>query len=124
MEVNYPAYYHRIQGLISSMSERLPHQMAAFTQLHKSATADGALNRKTKELIALGVAMTQNCDGCIAYHVKDAMEAGASAEEILETIGVVVMMGGGPAVIYGCEALEALDQFLAEQSADASVPAL
>jgi len=124
MEVNYPAYYHRVQGLIGSMAERLPRQMEAFTQLHKSATADGALSRRAKELIALGVAMTQNCDGCIAYHVKDALEAGASAEEIVETIGVVVMMGGGPAVVYGCEALEALDQFLAEQSEDASVPAL
>jgi AhpD family alkylhydroperoxidase len=124
MEVNYPAYYHRVQGLISSMTERMPEQMGAFTQLHKSATADGVLSRKFKELIALGVAMTQNCDGCIAYHVKDALEAGASAEEILETIGVVVMMGGGPAVVYGCEALEALDQFLAEQAEDAAVPAL
>ncbi len=124
MEVNYPNYYHRIQGLISSMSERLPEQMTAFTQLHKSATADGALNRKTKELIALGVAMTVNCDGCIAYHVKDALEAGASEEEIVETIGVVVMMGGGPAVVYGCQALEALGQFLKEQREDRSIPAL
>jgi len=124
MEVNYPAYYHRVQGLISSMAERLPEQMTAFTQLHKSATADGALIRKHKELIALAVAMTQNCDGCIAYHVKDALQAGASAEEILEAIGVVVMMGGGPAVVYGCEALEALDQFLTEQEEDSAVPAL
>lgn len=124
MEVNYPNYYHRIQGLISSMSERLPTQMGAFTQLHKSATADGALSRKNKELIALGVAMTVNCDGCIAYHVKDALEAGATEEEIVETIGVVVMMGGGPAVVYGCQALEALEQFLTEQQEDAAVPAL
>ena len=124
MEVNYPAYYYRLQGLIASMSERLPAQMEAFTHLHKSATADGALSRRTKELIALGVAMTVNCDGCIAYHVKDALDAGATADDILETIGVVVMMGGGPAVVYGCQALEALDQFLREQEEDAGVPAL
>ena len=98
--------------------------MEAFTHLHKAATADGAVSRKTKELIALGVAMTVNCDGCIAYHVKDALEAGATRDEIVETIGVVVMMGGGPAVVYGCQALEALDQFLLERKEDASVPAL
>lgn len=51
------------------------------------------------------------CDGCIAFHVHDAVKAGASRKEIVETIGVAVLMGGGPSVMYGCEALAALDQF-------------
>ena len=50
------------------------------------------------------------CDGCIAYHVYDAVDAGASRQELIETIGVAVMMGGGPSVVYGCEALQAIDQ--------------
>ncbi len=50
------------------------------------------------------------CDGCIAYHVHDAVDAGASRQELIETIGVAVMMGGGPSVVYGCEALQAIDQ--------------
>jgi AhpD family alkylhydroperoxidase len=61
---------------------------------YKSATADGVLAAKTKELIALGIGIAVRCDGCIAYH--DALHAGASAEEINETIGVAVMMGGWP----------------------------
>ncbi len=124
MEVHYPNYNYRLRNNIALLSDRLPREMEAFTRLHKSATADGAISRKTKELIALGVAMTVNCDGCIAYHVKDALEAGATPDEIVETIGVVVMMGGGPAVVYGSQALEALEQFLLEQQADAAVPAL
>ncbi len=124
MEVHYPNYNYRLRNNIALLSDRLPREMEAFTRLHKSATADGAISRKTKELIALGVAMTVNCDGCIAYHVKDALEAGATPDEIVETIGVVVMMGGGPAVVYGSQALEALEQFLAERRADAAVPAL
>lgn len=124
MEADYPRYYHQLQGVIGTLSRHLPDEMEAFRRLHKVATADGALDRKSKELIALGIAMTVNCDGCIAYHVKDALLAGASREEILETIGVVVMMGGGPAVIYACQALEALDQFEEEKREESTLPAL
>lgn len=65
----------------------------------------------TKELIALAISIAVHCDGCIAYHVHDALAAGASRQEVAETIGVAVMMGGGPAVIYGAQALEAVGQF-------------
>jgi AhpD family alkylhydroperoxidase len=72
---------------------------------------EGALSTKVKELIALAIAITVRCDGCIAYHVHDARKAGATRQELVETIGVAVMMGGGPSVMYGAEALEALNQF-------------
>jgi AhpD family alkylhydroperoxidase len=85
--------------------------MGGFGQLHQKATADGALDKKTKELMALAIGIAVHCDGCVAYHVHDALKAGATRPEILEAIGVAIMMGGGPAWIYGCEALEALDQF-------------
>ena len=62
-------------------------------------------------LIALGIAIAVRCDGCIAFHVHDAIRAGASNEEMAETIGVAILMGGGPAVMYGCDALEAMKQF-------------
>ena len=58
------------------------------------------------------MAIALRCDGCITLHVGDAINAGASSEEILETIGVAVLMGGNPAVVYGCEAMEALEQFI------------
>ena len=85
--------------------------MAGFTQMHKSGSTDGALSAKVKELIALSIAITVRCDGCIAFHVHDAMEAGANHAEIVEAIGVAILMGGGPAVVYGSQALEALKQF-------------
>lgn len=74
--------------------------------------AHGVLDSKTKELIALGIAITVRCDGCIAFHVNEALKSGATSNEILETIGVAVLMGGGPSVVYGCEAMEALNQFI------------
>ncbi|MBI3965281.1 MAG: carboxymuconolactone decarboxylase family protein [Chloroflexi bacterium] len=85
--------------------------MSGFTQLYQQAVADGALSRKVKELIALGIGIAVRCDGCVAYHVHDALRAGATRHEVAEAIGVAVLMGGGPAVIYGAEALQALEQF-------------
>jgi AhpD family alkylhydroperoxidase len=69
------------------------------------------LETKTKELIALGIAITARCEGCIAYHVHDAMKAGANKEEIIETVSVAILMGGGPSVVYGIEAMQALSQY-------------
>jgi AhpD family alkylhydroperoxidase len=79
--------------------------------MHASAVTPGALDRHVKELMALAVAISVHCQGCVAYHVHDALDAGATREQVIETIGVAVMMGGGPAVVYGAEALAALDQF-------------
>jgi AhpD family alkylhydroperoxidase len=112
---NYEDLYRQLQGLIGRLGGELPETMRGFAQLHKAATADGALGKSTKELIALSIGIAVRCDGCIAYHVHDALKAGATREEIIETIGVAVMMGGGPAVVYGAEALEALDQFASKR---------
>lgn len=88
-----------------------PKVMQAFAKLHESSFADGVLSSKIKELIALAIGISVRCDGCISYHVHDALEAGATREEIVETIGVAILMGGSPAVVYGSQALKALNEF-------------
>ena len=85
--------------------------MKGFGSLHAASLKSGALETKTKELIALGIAITARCEGCIAYHVHDAMKAGANKEEIIETVSVAILMGGGPSVVYGIEAMQALNQY-------------
>ncbi len=111
MGKDYPKYLGHLHKIMETMGQELPGPMAGFMKLHQSSLADGVLSNKTKELIALAIAITVRCDGCISTHVHDALRAKVNREEILETIGVAIMMGGGPAVIYGCEALEALDQY-------------
>ena len=111
---NYPEYYEHLKQLMGELGGEIPGPMGGFGRLHQSAVSDGVLSAKVKELIALGIAITVRCDGCIAFHVHDALEAGAAHQEIMETIGVAVLMGGGPSVVYGSEALEALAQFEAE----------
>ena len=110
---DFPKHYKNLITLMEQLGTKIPATMEGFGSLHKSSIKDGALTAKTKELIALGIAITVRCDGCIAFHVHDALKSGATVPEITETIGVAVLMGGGPSVMYGCEALEALNQFLA-----------
>lgn len=116
METNYPEYHAHLLDLVRQLGEAVPGPMRGFTRMHQEAVADGVLTGSVKELIALAISIAVHCDGCIAYHVHDALKAGASQQEIAETIGVAVMMGGGPSVVYGAQALEAVGQFTAASS--------
>jgi len=95
----------------------IPDVYKGFGALHDAALADGALDTKTKELIALAIAVSSECDGCIAAHAHAAVRHGASLEEAAETIGVTIMMNGGPATIYGPRAFAAFSEFHADQVA-------
>lgn len=111
---HYPELQRTVVSRLGRISKEIPGPFAGFRELHQKAVADGALSTKDKELIALAIGVAVRCDGCIAFHVHDALEVGATREEILETLGVAMLMGGGPAVVYAGEALEALDQYEAE----------
>ncbi len=106
------------QGFIEQTDKRMadlrkgiPGVAHGFHEVAKASIAQGALNSKTKELIALAIGITVRCDGCLAYHARAAAKFGASREEVMEAIGVAVYMGGGPSMIYGAEALAAFDGF-------------
>jgi AhpD family alkylhydroperoxidase len=111
MKDDYPAFHKHLQKLSAKLARELRGPMSAFVQLNGATTTAGALDAKTKQLIALAIGIAARCNGCIAYHVHDAVRAGATRQEILEALGIAIMMGGGPAVVYACNALEALDQF-------------
>ncbi len=76
--------------------------------------ASGALPSKTKELIALAIAVTRECDGCIVSHARAAANAGATAQEVAETMGVAILMNGGPGTVWGPRALDAFEEYLNE----------
>lgn len=112
----YTERYGKLKDLSQKLILEIPEVMAGFGELHKMAVEPGALDTKNKELIALGIAIAVHCDGCIGFHVHDALVAGATRLEIVEAIGVAILMGGGPCMVYGCEAMDALDQFEKEQN--------
>jgi AhpD family alkylhydroperoxidase len=111
--MDHPAAYARLNASVGALADAAPGVMAGFASLQQASQAEGALSAKVKELMALAIGIAVHCEGCITYHVHDALGAGASPQEVAETVGVAVMMGGGPAVVYGAEALEALVQFQA-----------
>lgn len=108
---NFPEHYKELNIWMENLGLAIPDVMQGFGELHEAAIKPGALDSKTKELISLGIAITVRCDGCISFHVHDAMQAGASKEEIAETVSVAILMGGGPSVVYGIEAMQALSQY-------------
>ena len=88
-----------------------PNTMKAFGALSMGATASKTIDTKTKELMALAIGIAVHCDGCVAFHTKMAYQHGASRDEVVETAALAVYMGGGPAAVYGADALRAYDQF-------------
>ena len=82
---------------------------AGFLAMERAAYADGALPRKHKELIALGISVAKNCESCMQWHIEQAARSGATFEEVLEAIEVAIEMGGGPATVSARFALEAMD---------------
>ena len=108
-ETNWNSFIDQTNARMAALRKAMPEASRGFGQLAQAAIAPGALDSKTKELIALAIGITARCDGCLAFHAKAARKHGASREEIVETIGVAVYMGGGPSMIYGAEALDAFD---------------
>jgi len=100
-----------VDASLGLLADAAPEAMAGFMALGSAAHEAGALSPKSKELIALGIAIAVHCDGCIGYHAKAVHEAGASRAEVAEMIAVAIQMGGGPSVVYGGEALKAFDAF-------------
>ena len=85
--------------------------MKGFSELAKAATREGALDKKTKELIALALGVASRCDACIGFHVQALVRLNVSKEELQETLGMAVYMGGGPSLMYSANAMAAFDEF-------------
>lgn len=113
----------RFQDLTATTSKHLgpmrskhPDLMQSFGALAKAAMSPGVLDEKTKELIALAIAVAARCDDCIGFHAKTLVRLGASPEEMREMLGVAVYMGGGPSLMYASHALQAYEEFAAAAS--------
>lgn len=94
-----------------ALRKMIPDVYEGFAALKKAAISDGALDVKTKELIALAIAVSEHCDGCIASHARGAALAHATEEEVAETLGVCIQMMGGPGTVYAPRAFAAFREF-------------
>ncbi len=108
---DFPVIAKDLSQEIAALRAGIPDTMKAFSALAREATKPNVLDLKTKELVAIAIAIALRCDGCIAFHVKAARRAKTTRQELLETIGMAIYMGGGPSMVYGAEALSAFDEF-------------
>jgi len=113
---NWPELTKTLSSELKNLRGGAPDVMKAFSSLAQAALAQGALDPKTKELVALGISVAVRCDDCIAFHVKAAVDRGATREEVLETLGMAIYMGAGPSAMYASHALGAYTQFAAAKT--------
>ncbi|EPN2702650.1 carboxymuconolactone decarboxylase family protein [Proteus mirabilis] len=102
-----------ISGNMGALSKNIPEVMKSFMSTTKASSKDGVLDAKTKELIAIAIAIAvaNRCDGCIGFHTKTLVELGATEQELAEALGVAIYMGGGPSVMYASNTMGAFKEF-------------
>jgi AhpD family alkylhydroperoxidase len=116
---DYPQLTAAVSAHLAPLRKDVAPVMKAFSDLGKAALTPGALDEKTKELIALGISVAARCDDCIGFHVRTLARLGASTAEIEETLGVAIYMGGGPSAMYAAHVMAAWQQFNAPAPAAA-----
>jgi AhpD family alkylhydroperoxidase len=117
MSHNYKEVVIDISAQLAQMNKAIPATMAGFGQMAKATHSDGALDKKTKELIAMAIGIAARCQGCLGFHAKACVSLGVSRAEFMEMLQVAIYMGGGPSVMTGAEALQAYEGFGGEKAA-------
>ena len=97
------------------LRDHIPDVIGAYADMQRAAMAEGVLSAKVKELIALAVAITRECDGCVAAHARGAARRDATEEEVAEAIGVAILLNGGPATVWGPRALAAFKEMALDE---------
>ncbi|WP_395665259.1 carboxymuconolactone decarboxylase family protein [Methylocella sp.] len=114
MSLNSSSYRELTQGVsknLATFRADLPDVAKGFSALAQAATKDGALDKKTKELIALALGVAARCDACIGFHAEALVKLGATKIEVEEMLGMAVYMGGGPSLMYAANALAAYEEY-------------
>ncbi|MCC7260835.1 MAG: carboxymuconolactone decarboxylase family protein [Alphaproteobacteria bacterium] len=119
MEKDYLDITRRISTNLKVLRKDIADTMQGFSAMAQAATKDGVLDKKTKELIALAIGVSTRCDGCIGFHSEALVKLGATREEVEETLGMAIYMGGGPSLMYAADAMMAYEQFKAKATAAA-----
>lgn len=109
---NFRDLTRQVSSNLASLRSSTPGVMKAFGELGRAATAPGALDAKTKELIALALGVAARCDACIGFHTQALVKLGATRQEVDEALGVTTYMGGGPSLMYAAGAVAAFDEAL------------
>jgi AhpD family alkylhydroperoxidase len=108
--LDWNAYLSQIKSGITAFGKLSPGTIQGYVGLSSAGHKANLLGAKTRELIALAVAVTLRCDGCITTHTDAALKAGATREEIAEALGVAISLNAGAALVYSLRTLDAVEQ--------------
>lgn len=100
-----------ISAQLMKLRKEIPEVMTGFSALAHAASKEGVLDKKTKELIAIALAVANRCPGCIGFHSQTLVKLQTTRQELLETLAMAIYMGGGPSLMYAAEALQAFEEF-------------
>jgi AhpD family alkylhydroperoxidase len=109
--MNWTKFLGETAARIGVLQKETPDMFVGFNAMSVAAKKSGALDEKTKELIALGIAISTRCDSCIGFHIKSLVRLKTTREELCEALAMIGYMGGGPSIAFGAKALEAYDEF-------------
>ncbi len=109
--MDWEAFMDETLANIAVLSPEIPDTAAAFNRMGTAAKKPGALDEKTKEIMALGIAIATRCDSCIGFHIKSLIRLHTTREELCEALAMATYMGGGPSYAFSAKALKAFDTF-------------
>lgn len=118
MSKSYKEITQHVSTWLAPLRKDIPETMRGFGALSQAALADGALDKKTKELIAMALGVAARCDPCIGFHAQALVKLGCTRKELEEMLGMCVYMGGGPSLMYCANALAAYEEFGGEKAAN------
>lgn len=123
MDTSYTEITRGISAELGQLRSEIPDALQAFHALGKAASAAGALDKKTKELIAVALSVAARCDPCVGFHTQALVKLGATRAELAEALAMAVYMGGGPSLMYAAKTSAAFDEFSAAAAAAAPASA-
>jgi AhpD family alkylhydroperoxidase len=115
--MNYRELTSEISAQLAKFRQEIPEVAQGFSALSSAAYKGEALDKKTKELIAMAIAVASRCQGCIGFHAQALNRLGVTRQEFIEMLGVAIYMGGGPSYMTAAEALKAYEEFGAAKEA-------
>ena len=110
--MNWKKFMAETEAKIATFSKEIPQTAKGFASMGAAAKSNGALDEKSKEFIALEIAVATRCDSCIGFHIRSLIRLKASREEVCEALEMATFMGGGPSYAFSAKALEAYDEFI------------
>lgn len=117
MSHDYTELTGELSNALRDIRRAIPEVTNGFSAMARAATAEGVLDAKTKELLAMGIAVAVRCQGCLGFHAQTLVKLGTTREEFMEMLGMAVYMGGGPSLMTAAEAWMAFEEFQAKQNA-------